>query len=88
MEFKSYFTEAEAAAFCNVIQYVVSGWIRTGKIQAKRVPGARDYRISRESLRVFLQSTGKPTHELDVEEGATIFLFPGVADADVESQAS
>jgi excisionase family DNA binding protein len=60
MERKNFLTTGEAARWCGVSLVTVLRWIRSGRLQAYRLPGRGDHRISRQHFNGFLAEHGLP----------------------------
>ena len=61
------YTTTQAAQICQVSRATLQKWFDSGKLKGYYLPGSRDRRIPRESLREFLKEHGMPLGELEKE---------------------
>lgn len=59
---------SQAARMCYVSNNTVIKWIDSGMLPGFRVPGSRHRRVTRESLRRFMEAHGVPTDRLVIYE--------------------
>jgi len=59
------FTKSEVAKICRVARRTIDKWIFLGFLDVCRLPGSRDWRVSRDSLVRFLERNGMPLRWLE-----------------------
>ena len=68
--FKDVFTTGDIARICRVSPKTVFKWIVSGLLDGYRLPGSKDWRVTRDSLLRFLEENGMPLRWLDEFEFA------------------
>jgi excisionase family DNA binding protein len=69
------FTTGQVAEICQVAPRTVSKWFDSGRLRGYRIPGSRDRRIPRESLKAFLRANGLPLGELQDAGGVRVLVI-------------
>jgi len=59
------FTTGDVARICRVAPKTAFKWVVSGLLEGYRLPGSRDWRVTRESLVRFLEENGIPLRWLD-----------------------
>jgi excisionase family DNA binding protein len=73
------FTTGQVAEICHVAPRTVSKWFDSGRLRGYRIPGSRDRRIPRESLKSFLKENGMPLGALQDTGCVRVLVIAGDA---------
>lgn len=82
------FTTGQVAEICQVAPRTVSKWFDSGRLRGYRIPGSRDRRIPRESLKSFLRDNGMPLGVLQDTGSVRVLVIAHGAEAVTKITAS